>query len=111
MFIPQWTGWLASCPPCPSGAWAGPTPLTGDYACLAWWDSVDSGECCGGGAARFWFKNYGARDPSKGPLPPGSYNPYGLAVARNGISTSWTFTWSPARAALALPTAVAACSR
>ena len=35
MFIPQWTGWLASCPPCPSGAWAGPTPLTGDYACFA----------------------------------------------------------------------------
>ena len=45
---------------------------------------MDSGECCGGGAARFWFKNYGARDPSKGPLPPGNYNPYGLAVARNG---------------------------
>ena len=38
----------------------------------------------GGNAAVAWFKNYGARDPSKGPLPPGSYNPYGLAVARNG---------------------------
>jgi hypothetical protein len=38
----------------------------------------------GGTAAVAWFKNYGARDPAKGPLPPGTYNPYGVAVARNG---------------------------
>ena len=38
----------------------------------------------GGNAAVAWFRNYGARDPSKGPLPLGPYNPYGVAVARNG---------------------------
>jgi hypothetical protein len=38
----------------------------------------------GGKAAVAWFTNYGARDSSKGPLPPGPYNPFGVAVAHNG---------------------------
>jgi hypothetical protein len=37
-----------------------------------------------GNPAVAWFTDAGAPNPGKGPLPAGAYNPYGLAVTRDG---------------------------